>query len=293
MARAASSLWNGPTARTLRDVYGGERPIFFHFLDKVQEFHLEVGGRPPFDPYRFASMIGVQVLDRDISVDGLLEQTSDKRLVVYLKRSASHHRKRFTLSHELAHAFFYDILAPSRHFRGKSSYDIEEERLCDMAAAQLLMPFSTFSQDLRSTQNGSGVTPSILLQLMSRYEVSLQAVAIRTAWLTRNTICALWERDGNAINMKWVTPQSLRPFVLCQTGKSSVEIAFGRRGEVFGRDSFYCPRLNGRMLRRKTASLAFQSGQVLSVSTAAGGRRGRGQLPQAAAGPADSVAALK
>jgi Zn-dependent peptidase ImmA (M78 family) len=256
----------GPTVKTVQDVYGFE-PAYRRFLDKVQEIHLMVRGGPPFDPNQFAELLGVRVIESDIAVDGMLERATDERFTIYIKKSANYHRKRFTLCHELAHTFFYDILARSKRFQGKSTYDSEEERLCDRAAAALLMPISFFSKDLKAAQNLRGITPTTLLGLVDRYRVSLQAVAIRIVGITPGVICALWKREGNDISTKWVAPQSLKPLLLCRTGKSSIETALECSGESVGRDSFYCPGKQPRRITRKTASLAFRSGQVVSVST--------------------------
>lgn len=68
------------------------------------------------------------------------------------------------------------------------------------------MPFSCFNGDLNYAQKAGRLTPTNVLQLMDRYQVSLQAVATRITWISRDTICALWERKGPTINLVWAAP---------------------------------------------------------------------------------------
>jgi len=206
-----------------------------------------------------------------MALDGYLERCEDESFVIFVRREATLPRKRFTICHEIAHTFFFDILADQRKFRQSPQDDCrddpEEEWLCDIAAAELLMPFSAFNGDIAAAKRMGGLTPDSVLKLMTRYQASLQAVAARITWISRNTTCALWEKRGPAINLVWATPSKARSMVLCQTGKSSVEMAAGApyRKVITANDSFYVIDKGTHLIRRCTSSRRLRSGQILSV----------------------------
>ena len=263
--RMASAKWVGATARILRRVYGSKSPATL-FTEKARQILREtkVSG-PPFDPFEYAHKLGITVQEKeDMVIDGLLQRNDQCEFVVHLKKNAPKYRKNFTLAHEISHTFFYDLLTHPMSFRSNSSFDPEEERLCDLAAAELLMPCSVFKRDLLKN---SDITPKTLLELSNLYEISLQAVAIRAVGVIQNLACSIWKLQGPAIDLHWITPSKLNRLTLCQTGKSSVEQAIDQPGEEFTcLDSFYGGRASGRMMG-KTASFRLRSGQVLSVIT--------------------------
>jgi uncharacterized protein DUF955 len=217
---------------------------------------------PPFDPRDYARSLGIRVVEREgMGLDGQLRPLGDGTFLIEVKEDATVSRKNFTIAHELGHTFFYDLLAKLEHRRGAEGSDLEEERLCDLAAAELLMPEEDFKRDLA---NGGPVSPDILLNLSQRYCVSLSAAATRVAWLTGDIACALWRLEHAAVGLQWITPRWMGRLVLCQTGGSSIEEASKTLGKVVTRiDSFY--REDGRRLRRETSSLGLSSRQMLSV----------------------------
>jgi hypothetical protein len=215
--------------------------------------------------------MGVVVKHVDgMPMDGLLRRTREGSFVVHLKTEVGRVRKNFTLAHELAHTFFYDCLMKhSPRFRGNNGADPEEEALCNLGASELLMPSQVFDRDLMKYRQDGIITALTLIKLANLYQVSLQAVTVKAVNSVPQLACALWSRSRSAINAQWVAPKTLSPLVLCQTGKSSVEMAFQRPGEVItSLDSFYCPRHGRRRIRRRTSSLRLRTGAVFSVLTA-------------------------
>lgn len=105
------------------------------------------------------------------------------RVHVRLKPGAGKQRQRFTLAHELAH------VALSRPQTGpfhRSPYDLsDEERLCDMVAAALLLP-----RDRVLDMFPPGpVTLRQLRTLSDQSMVSLAACVLRVNELTRRHLC--------------------------------------------------------------------------------------------------------
>jgi hypothetical protein len=254
--------WSGPTATTLRSVYGNRSPLSL-FREKAIEVRQTTGVKgPAFDPFEYAVQLGIRVEEREgMSIDGLLKCESGQ-YVVHLKKDVFDLRKNFTLAHEIAHTFFYGLLAHPNSFRGSVASDPEEERLCDAAAAEMLMPYAIFKNDLL----GEGeVTPHTLFGLINKYKVSLQAVTIRAAEVSGDLACAFWKREGHAIRLISITPPRLKNWKLCQTERTSVELALSSPGRPFTKsDSFYGAKENGR-IRRKVSSYSFTPDKVISV----------------------------
>ncbi len=244
-------------------VYGSRSPAGL-FRDKAIEVRKTTGVRgPAFNPFEYAEKLGISVEEKDNMVlDGLLTCDARGHFEVSLKKDVHAFRKNFTLAHEIAHTFFYGLLASPNSFRGNLGSDPEEERLCDIAAAELLMPFSTFKADLFKDDS---VTPHTLFSLMNLYKVSLEAVSIRTVTVSDNLACAFWELDGPAVRLRSVVPSTLQRWTLCQTRESSVELALLSPGRAFTKsDSFYGAKERGRV-RRKVSSYCFRPNRALSV----------------------------
>jgi Zn-dependent peptidase ImmA (M78 family) len=249
----------------LRKIYGAQSPITL-FLSKVSEVHLKarIDG-PPFDPHTCAKALNIRVTEEDgMAMDGLLRYREREGFEIALREHQPPARKRFTLAHEIAHTFFYlELLEFDDKYRPGLGYDREGEFLCDLAAAELLMPARTFKRDLELKAQDGRITPSTVLELRDLYQVSLQAVCTRIARLRKDLICAIWNLESKAIHLEWVAPSCTRPLVLCHTGHSSVERAFDRSGEVV--DGFDCFYLKGKRAVRKTFSRSFRSGGALSI----------------------------
>ncbi len=268
--------WQGATARALQGVYAGAHPPSL-FISKVRELYCELRlDGPPFDPWEVARRLHIEVSEETMAIDGYVERRADETFAIHLRHGVSLARKRFTLCHEIAHTFFFDILEDRRRYRQAGQDDPEEESLCDIAAAEMLMPYGSFSHDLAAAKLGEGLTPSDVLRLMRRYQVSLAAVAARITWISRDTTCVLWEKRGPAINLIWASPSTDRSLVLCQTGRTSVEDAAETPGrDLTSRDSFYQIGDTTRLIRRHASSRRLASGQILSVLSPAKTARDR------------------
>lgn len=113
---------------------------------------------------------------RDLHCDGLIEPVGHdfkSGFRVFLKNQRNVARLRFTLAHEICHTFFYEIV-PEIKF---SPHEIDpmEERLCDLGAAELLMPAASIRRAVRSAP----VCLESLLRLAGDYAVSLSAMFLR------------------------------------------------------------------------------------------------------------------
>jgi hypothetical protein len=152
--------------------------IVAKLLDGVQ--------RRPTDLEALMPRLGVQrIIAEDLPVAGELRRTPDGLTIVH-SSDLSAPRKRFTIAHEMGHAVF-EASGPRPPREGD-----EVERICDMIAAEILLPES----DFRSAAEG---TPSILklFSIAKQFGTSVHATARRYHQLASVSV---FETQGNRIN---------------------------------------------------------------------------------------------
>jgi len=138
---------------------------------------------PPFDPQLLAQGLGIPIhyTSNLGGPDALIVYKQGTFHILADARVRNLGRLNFTLAHEIAHTFF-EGAADKIHLRSedRSVYDRSPEgrtleRLCDFAAAELLMPGAYFDREAE----GFGFNAGAVGALASRFHVSLQAAAIR------------------------------------------------------------------------------------------------------------------
>jgi hypothetical protein len=137
------------------------------------------------------SVLRVQAItERPISMAGRLELgTSGYQISV--RRGTPWRRQRFTVAHEIGHILILNALAGDRDglqaLRSSQAYQ-PIERLCNRAAAELLLPADTFDFSARNLE----FTPTGLLQLYDRFLVSWGALFVRLTEALPRTTLSLW-----------------------------------------------------------------------------------------------------
>jgi hypothetical protein len=126
---------------------------------------------PPTCLDSLCNRLGVATVTDDVfPVAGELRQGSNGYQILCAS-GQSDTRRRFTIAHELAHLVF------EQSGRGCPRTGSELEQLCDMIAAEILMPMEIFKRELEGVRpNAVGIS-----QLASMFHVSLTATAIRCA----------------------------------------------------------------------------------------------------------------
>jgi hypothetical protein len=163
--------------------------------------------QPPFRPQVYADLRKVrQIVYRKLKVDGRLIPKSDGFLME-LRKDRPVTRQNFTCAHELAHTFFYELV-PSVKYRNQSDpppHDPEEERLCDIAAAELLMPNHTF----RKVVDGFESSPKSICEIAATFETSIISTAIRMAHLNLwNVSFILWKSQDGQFRPIWLAKRN-------------------------------------------------------------------------------------
>ena len=158
----------------------------------------------PVNPDSLAKWFGVeQTIEVEMTdFDGLLSKTASGRYVVSLRKGQSESRRRFTLAHELGHLIVHHVIGEGRSeasdgalsCRDGTIEDREEEGLCDILAAEILMPGIQF----RRVMEEQGVNAQKIPDLARRFGVSVRAACRRvTGFLPYKIGIAMWAKESN------------------------------------------------------------------------------------------------
>ena len=133
-------------------------------------------GHAPLDKYLTLRNVVEVSYRRDLGFDARIEPVGDTfadGFRIVMNRSASASRSRFSLAHELCHTFFYELV-PEIKFLPRPN-DPAEERLCNLGAAELLMPAKLVKRESKDHQ----ICLKTLEQLATFFRVSNEAMALR------------------------------------------------------------------------------------------------------------------
>jgi len=137
--------------------------------------------RPPVDPCELAELFGVMSIERRpmIPEGVLVPQRGGFRM--YLQSNFSldgqtDARARFTVAHELGHALLYDLNAEVPVPLKGSPKGERLERLCNVAASEILVPESLIKNELQSARVASA---DEIFVLASRFRVSVEMMMRR------------------------------------------------------------------------------------------------------------------
>lgn len=146
---------------------------------------------PPVNVKMLASLRGIaRVEERSQPWDGVLAREKG-HFVVGVRASDGLERQRFTVLHEAGHTLLPGF-AEARQYRCEGP-KTREEQLCDIAAAELLLPRRFFAADLLEADPGlAGVE-----DLAAAYEASLEATALRAVDLASTRAMLIVLRVGH------------------------------------------------------------------------------------------------
>lgn len=120
----------------------------------------------------------------------------DGRLTVFVHENTAHlnwRRSRFSVAHEIVHALIIRMLDDPKLIATLDGTDgayAELERICNVGAAELLMP----STMMRNSIKSAGFSPEGLLSLYDRFLVSREALLWRAASVMSQTSITKWRR---------------------------------------------------------------------------------------------------
>lgn len=135
---------------------------------------------PPFDPFALAAVLDIRVRTSPAVRDARLLAEDDRPVVEY-NPTRPPARVRYSVAHECAHTLFPDWADRVRHRAAISERDAEDwelESLCNIGAAEFLMPYGS----LPATVNGTSAIDE-LLAARNEFQVSAEAMFLRTVEL--------------------------------------------------------------------------------------------------------------
>ncbi len=145
---------------------------------------LDKGWRgPPFDPFWLANLCKIEFVAKAGVRDARTVPVGrGQRFRIEFNPTRPAARVRYSVAHEIAHTLFPDCATAVRHRAARSELAGDEwqlEALCNVAAAELLMPLGSFP-NLRE----ESMTIERLVELRRTFAVSTEALLIRAVRVT-------------------------------------------------------------------------------------------------------------
>lgn len=131
---------------------------------------------PPFNLVELAAMRGIEVDPSELVIDGRIVPLENGRYRIEYNPFQSEARINFSIAHEIGHTFFPDCRNLIRNREQRPEKDSWElEFLCNVAAAEILLPYALFSSDASQVS----MTMDGMLELATKYKASLESVLLR------------------------------------------------------------------------------------------------------------------
>lgn len=212
--------WTSAAARRVRE-YAGATNVD-QAIDKIARDLLHEVPCPPTDLCKLLPRLHVRRVesDDDLMVTGALKR-EEGDFVIHVYPGLSLGRRRFTIAHELGHAFM-ETTGPHAPRFGE-----ELEEICDRLAAELLMPRRTFLQYV-------GRYPDLAMasDAAAAFRASRAAVFRRLRELRRIKSCEYEDGSFNwSFGLGNIERSNLRR-ILQETGESEghkqIELYYGR-----------------------------------------------------------------
>ncbi len=225
-------VWKSPSVTALWQKVGESTPQAA-VVKLANELVASTGmTKPPFDHTILAGKRNVtRIREARIKLAAYLVPLENGSYEIVLNSADSRQRQRFSCNHEVGHTFFIEHSPRLRARQSQSigtsnSEDPEEERLCDVAATELLLPWRHFTDCLSERV----LSVTTIIDLAFLFDASIRSTAIRFCEATsKRVLIAAWKaadtRDPEkGLRLLWVA-------------KSAKAMATVSALEVFGPDS--------------------------------------------------------
>ncbi|HZR65134.1 MAG TPA: ImmA/IrrE family metallo-endopeptidase [Terriglobales bacterium] len=195
---------------------------------------------PPYNPFTLAEMRGIRLLPTEAVLDARTYSDAKGRFITEFNPQRSAARMRYSIAHEIGHTLFRDCADSVRHratHQEMKDDDWQLESLCNIAAAEILMPFGTLQDEL-------SIRPSaaLILDLRRKYLASCEAVTNRLIRLSAYPCFAFFARLSDVTSRYFVEYRITSPaldkelgihrgYVLPHSSKASACTAIGARDQ--------------------------------------------------------------
>jgi hypothetical protein len=182
--RIGKRIWRHPSVIALVNDHGRRDDPVVIIRERARE--LVAGAKslgwngPPFDPRIMASLRDIEFRSYRLppKQDAFIIPKGDNRLEIVFDPTRPSSRQNFSISHEISHTLFpdgYQMIRYRERDRDRFDPDHELEYLCDVGAAEILLPADDFRSDLAVF----GATLHAVSALRERYQASREAVVRR------------------------------------------------------------------------------------------------------------------
>lgn len=133
---------------------------------------------PPHDPFELARLLRIRTFPREDVAEARTVPLGRDNYQIEYNPARPRGRVRFSICHEISHTLFPDFLERVRHratHRELTGDDWQLEMLCNIAAAEFLMPFTS----LPSLDDEEQLSLRHLLELRAQFDVSTEALLLR------------------------------------------------------------------------------------------------------------------
>ena len=187
--------WKSAEARELAVGAGVDDPQVA-IRARVRQVLAEAGvGNVPVPFAALFKTMGVRkVRPTAMLLEGALRPAGESQFDILVREDRHVKRQRFTIAHELGHLLFYRFAANSKAAQQKAAATApqEEERLCNVAAEELLMPEWFVQQAFSASDDALTCVRTVARDC----QVSLEAAVIRCSSLIKEEgAVQLWRKD--------------------------------------------------------------------------------------------------
>jgi len=188
--------WRHRSVLALMQAHKSEDPeaiIRSKARDLVRRARADGWAGPPFDPLILASLLGIRCRASTelFTAEAQLSPQPGQQLLLEFNPERPDGRRNYSICHEIVHTFFddcYELVHQRKSQRAEYDPDEEVERLCQIGAAELLMPLEEFGRDLKTVE----FSLQSMNELVSRYAASREAVVRRMVYLSEAPCAAVF-----------------------------------------------------------------------------------------------------
>lgn len=176
--------WTNPSVKKL----AGQDDPLETIVNKTRQLILEAmddgWNGPPYDPIHLANLRDISVIPNGDIPDARIIPTSENPEIEF-NPNRSRTRIRFSLAHEIAHTLFPDYKKSIHNRSGEleRSDDWQIELLCNVSAAEILMPFGPTSEIPKIP-----IKMENMIAIRNRYDVSTEAALLRMIKITTQPV---------------------------------------------------------------------------------------------------------
>jgi len=173
--------WTHPSVIKLMKESGASSEDAISIIkEKSRELVLEAFNRgwegPPFDVIQLAKLNGIQVRPYELVTDARILPESKEKFRIEYNPFQSAARINFSIAHEIGHTLFSDCAETIRYREEKLEDESWQlEFLCNIAAAELLLPYAEFSNEA----NDAVLNIDSIINLARKYNASVESVFLR------------------------------------------------------------------------------------------------------------------